>query len=272
MRSSSRFKQRGIFGAILPALGGLFGAGTGVSTALGVAGKLLDRSDAQNAQDEANEFNSAQAQASRDWQERMSNTSFQRRMKDLEAAGLNPMLAISQGGAPVTGGASASTTPVMSGMMASAAATRQADSAAMQAETSATQVEANVKQIDELVIKTKQEVENLKTENQQRTALLDNIRQEYQNLVKQGLNLTEVGNQLRAAVDKMNAEIKLIGNQTVTEAFRELLVKAQTADTNASALLKGNDLEAAEKLENSGAIGKQIMPIVHILKMIVGRN
>lgn len=271
MRSASRFKQRGIFGAILPAIAGALGGGaTAGAIATGV-GSLIDASRAEDAQDEANAFNSSQAQASRDWQERMSNTAYQRRMDDLRAAGLNPMLAISQGGAAVTGGASASFTPVQAGLINSSAAMRQADTSAFQAETSAKQVDANVKQIDELVIKTKQEVENLKTENQQRTALLDNIRQEYQNLVKQGLNLTEVGNQLRASVDKMNAEVKLIGNQTVTEAFRELLVRAQTADTNAAALLKGNDLKAAEMLENSGAVGKALMPIAQILKMILGR-
>ena len=53
------------------------------------------------------DFNAEQAQIQRDWQERMSNTQYQRAMEDMKAAGLNPILAYSQGGAGVPNGASA---------------------------------------------------------------------------------------------------------------------------------------------------------------------
>jgi len=55
-------------------------------------------------------FNAEQAQMDRDWQERMSNTAFQRSRKDLEAAGYNPILAFPHG-ASTPSGASASATP-----------------------------------------------------------------------------------------------------------------------------------------------------------------
>lgn len=57
----------------------------------------------------AMQFNAAEAQKNRDWQLMMSNTAHQREIKDLMAAGLNPVLSAMNGnGAAVTSGATAS--------------------------------------------------------------------------------------------------------------------------------------------------------------------
>lgn len=52
-------------------------------------------------------FNAWQAEGQKDFQREMANTAHQREVKDLRAAGLNPMLSVRHGGAAVPGGASA---------------------------------------------------------------------------------------------------------------------------------------------------------------------
>lgn len=54
---------------------------------------------------QTNANNMAIAKSQMDFQERMSNTSWQRGVKDMQAAGINPMLAFSQGGASSPPGA-----------------------------------------------------------------------------------------------------------------------------------------------------------------------
>lgn len=57
---------------------------------------------------EQNYFNASEAQKARDWQERMSNTAYQRAVADMKLAGINPILAFQQGGASTPTGSSAS--------------------------------------------------------------------------------------------------------------------------------------------------------------------
>lgn len=89
--------------------------GGGLTAAAGLLGDFMSQSgqqdtNAMNLQiaQMQDQFNAQQAQINRDWQTQMSNTAMQRRVTDLKAAGLNPLLAVGGPGAPVTTGAQAS--------------------------------------------------------------------------------------------------------------------------------------------------------------------
>ena len=91
----------------------MFGAitsGTGAALAGGasLAGSLTGQGAGFSAAAKARHFNHRMAKDQRRWQKMMSDTAFQRQSRDLEKAGLNRVLAMTQGGASTPSGASAS--------------------------------------------------------------------------------------------------------------------------------------------------------------------
>lgn len=77
---------------------------------LGYEGTRDTNKTNQEIADQANQFNTAQTAAQMDFQKEMSNTAYQRAVKDMQAAGLNPMLAYHQGGAHAPQGSAATAT------------------------------------------------------------------------------------------------------------------------------------------------------------------
>jgi hypothetical protein len=83
------------------------GLGSLVSGGLGLIGGIMNNNANANQAQIANQFSAQQAQNQMDFQKEMSNNSYQRGVADMEKAGLNPMLAYTQGGASVPTGAMA---------------------------------------------------------------------------------------------------------------------------------------------------------------------
>lgn len=139
-----------------PALGGSGSSSWSdlLKSAAPAVGALASGGAAAYGQREANVANAEMAQKQMDFQERMSNTQWQRGTKDMQAAGLNPMLAYSQGGASSPSGATAS----MANELGSGV------SSALQAATGVQQLEATKAGIDqthELTRRTAAEIDQI---------------------------------------------------------------------------------------------------------------
>lgn len=93
-------------------------------------------------------FNAREANKSRDWSAAMSNTSHQREVRDLRAAGLNPILSAKYGGASTPSSPSASiSTPDITGATTASSARALMSAQASQAEALAAQSAASARQI-----------------------------------------------------------------------------------------------------------------------------
>lgn len=217
----------------------------------------------------SNAENRSAAHSAQDFSAEQFATRYQTTVKDLEAAGLSPTLAYSQGGGspptgvsyqaqnPFAGAPSAyaqvAQTPSQIDQQYGSASASRASAAASVADTD--RIKATTRKID-------QEISNLKTDNDRVFALIDNLREERQNLVKTGWNLTEVGNQLRAQVKNLEAQSHNFAQLTATGAFQSILLDYQGE-------LAKMDVQAAHDLGNIGREYNQVKPILDLLRSFI---
>ena len=176
---------------------GLFG---GIASAVGgIASTILGNNSAKH-----------EAEKNRDWQEQMSNTSIQRRMADLKAAGINPLLAVqsASAGASTPSGAQAdikhfdpsTITTLMNGM----------------ASAKLTQAQAKAQEQENSMFETK--AESVRLQNR---------------LLKEGVLTSQVERELTVAKTFKERE------EILTEAYKRANIKVNTDKIRNEATLLG---------------------------------
>lgn len=190
------------------------------------------------------------------FQERMSNTAYQRQVKDMEAAGLNPMLAYLKGGGAST--PTGSITQVQNPFAAGATTGYQSAQTSLAnkqvpkvgAETENIGADTIKKRADTLLsLAQKEMVFASADEKRQHINLMD---VQSKKIAAETANIPLEAERLVAVVKQLEASVDLIGKQAITEVQRNLQTRALVLKTLRETDLLNADLDAIKLSENFG--------------------
>jgi len=187
---------------------------------IAAAASLYGAREANKAREEqaaaANAASAESAARQMQFQEEMSNTSYQRAVADLKAAGINPMLAAMKGGATTPGGSSYSAqmpqtydvyTPAVESYNRTQLATAQ--TAQTEAQTGLTNTQ--VRQVEAATDKIREEIQNIPLEGNRLKQLIFLMSEQESLYRAQGYEALERIRMHQQTIKKLVEETKVIG-------------------------------------------------------------
>jgi len=198
-----------------------------------------------------NSANQANAQAQMDYQTQMSNTAYQRQVKDLEAAGLNPMLAyIKGGGASTPTGAMATyQSPVSGAVQAATSAKAPSEIRKTEAETSAAEASTDL---------TRKEIEVRDATIGKIRAEVKKIEEEIANLPVERRRLEEEVRRTKAAYINLAEQSALLAQQGQTEVEKRKVLQATAVKLTAEGLITKAEYQAMVDSNFLGVAAREV--------------
>lgn len=193
--------------------------GAFISAVASLASRAINQNESDRVRREQNIFNKYEAQRAREWNQQMDSTKYQRTVADMQAAGVNPALAM-QGGV---------TTQASSNATASAANVGPAQIDLSQVAQLAMQ--SKQLQIQDKLANAEVRLKNADADLKEKDA---KVRDDYNNLMMEGMKISNNLNesqidQIRVNIGKIGEEVELLKKQAATEEERRYLTIAETS-------------------------------------------
>lgn len=196
---------------------------------------------------------------------------YQTTVKDMEAAGLSPMLAYSQGGGAPPSGQQAAMSDTITPAV-------DAGRSAYMAKVQGDLVRSQIENVDADTVAKRATAGLIEAQTGAAGASADQSRSQisvneanFQKIVAETKNLPKEGDRLDQTVEMLAAQANLMREQGLTQGA----IRASTAATIQKLIRETSlldlDISAANALDNLGRTSKQLEPIVSIIRSLIKR-